>query len=107
MSSDQHARGLVHIRESGSWPCGGNPSLLRLVNSVVDHPLCVAEGSADRQRTRDICCVERIEFDAGVQQQQLAFVELTVVTDTVQRAGMLAGGDDGVVAHCIPDMPSM
>src|SRR5215207_11459133 len=107
MPSDHHARGLVHIEESGPWLCGGNPSLLRLVDSVVDHPLCVAEGSADRQRTRDICRIERIEFYAGVQQQQLAVMELTVVADPVQRAGMLASGNDGVVADCVPDMPSV
>ena len=49
----------------------------------------------------------QFNLDTGVQQQQIALAQVAVVADPVQRAGVVTGGGDGVVADGVADVASV
>ena len=57
------------------------------------------------QRAGDVRGVERIGLDAGVQQEELAGVDLAGVPGPVEHGGVVAGGGDGVVAEFVALLP--
>src|SRR6185503_21356687 len=107
MINNHRDRGLVDIGESGARARRGNPGLLCSMDGVIDHPLLFGEPSADRQRSRDVCCVERIQLDARIKEQQLALAEVTVTANPMQCAGMLTSRGNRVIADGITGMSGM
>ena len=98
---------LVHVGELGAWPGGLHTCPLGGQHRVVDLALGWAEASGHRQRPGDVGGEQAVEFDSGVQQQQVAFAQVTVVANPVQGVGVVAGRRDGVVAHCVALMTGM
>ena len=75
--------------------------LAGIQNCLVHLRLSGGEGSIDGQSTGDICGVERINLNAGINQNQVAIVNWTVVVDPVQSIRVVARGGDGVVAQAV------
>ena len=74
---------------------------LRVEHDFVDGALLGTETSVNRNRPRDVGGIE-IQFTAGVDQQQVAVLELSPVGYVVQRAGIPAAADDRTVRRpCI------
>ena len=97
----------VHVGELRPRRRRLDPGLLGRVHRVVDHPLVVGEPSVHRQGPGDVGGVERVQLDASVEQQQVALADVAVVADPVQRAGVVTGGRDGVVADRVADVPGV
>ena len=92
----------MNIAEAGSGlvraiECG----LAGIQNRLVNLGLSGGEGSIDGERAGDICGVERINLDTGIDQNQVAVVDWTVVIDPVQSICVVARGGDGVVAQAV------
>ena len=86
---------------------GGDARLLGLEHRLVHLALGVGEPAGDRHGPGDVGGVEGVELDPGIHQQQVVCVEIAVVADPVQRAGVVAGGGDRVVADGVPDVPGV
>ena len=89
LGDDPDRRG-VHVAEGVAGLGRGQAGLLGGEHRVVDLALLVGEPAVDRQRAGDVGGVERVDLDAGVDQDQVAVADLAVVADPVQRAGVLA-----------------
>ena len=92
----------MNIAEACSRPvrafeCG----LAGIQNRLIDLRLSGGEGSIDGERTGDICGVQRIDLDASIDQNQVAFVHGTIVIDPVERIRMVSRGRNGVVAQTV------
>src|SRR6185437_9528743 len=70
-------------------------------NDFVDRALFGGKFSRNRQRARDVGGVERIAFDARIEEQQFSALDLTVIIVPMQRACMFAGGSDCEVADIV------
>ena len=92
----------MNIAEAGSGlvralECG----LAGIQNRLVNLRLSGGEGSIDGERTGDVCGVERINFNAGINQNQVAVVDWAIVIDPVQGIRVVSRGGDGVVAQAV------
>ena len=67
---------------------------LRGIHGVVDPPLGVGEAPRDRQRAGDVGGEERVDLDAGVDEDEVAGAQIAGVLDPVQRVRVIAGGAD-------------
>src|SRR5699024_3113691 len=68
---------------------------------VVDLRLHLGEGAGHRQSASDVGGVERIGLRTGVDEDEVAVPDLTVIADPVQGAGVVARGRDRVVADSV------
>ena len=92
----------MNIAEAGSGlvrtlECG----LAGIQNRLVNLRLSGGEGSIDGERAGDVCGVERINLDTGIDQNQVTIVHRTVVIDPVQGVRVVSRGGDGVVAQAV------
>src|SRR6185369_17903822 len=76
-------------------------SELRFVNQVVDLSLRLGELSADGQSAGDVGGVERVSFNARVEQEQIAFAYRPVIARPVEDARVRSGRRDGAVADVV------
>ena len=95
-------RGIVNIAEASSGlvrtlECG----LAGIQNRLVNLRLSGGEGSIDGECAGDVCGVERINFNAGINQYEVAIIDWTVVINPVQGIRVVARGGDGVVAQAV------
>ena len=97
--------GRVDVAEPGARLGGGKAGVGGVQHGLVDLALDLGERAVGRQGAGDVRGVERIRLDAGVEQQQLAGVDLAGVPGPVQHRGVVAGGRDGVVAELVAFLP--
>ena len=107
VASDDRDGRLVNVGELGSRPSSRHAGLLRLQHGLVDHALVVAEPAADRQGRGDVSGVERLQFRAGVHQQQVAVAQVAVVADPVERARVITCSSDRVVTYGVTQVPGV
>ena len=93
---------IVNIAEACSrlvraFECG----LAGIQNRLIDLCLSGGEASIDGERAGDICGVKRIDLDACIDQNQVAFVHRAVVIDPVERIRVVSRGRNGVVAQTV------
>ena len=95
-------RGIVNIAEAGSGLVRAlECSLAGVQNCLVNLRLSGGEGSIDGERAGDVCGVERINLNTGIDQNQVAVVHRTIVIDPVQSIRVVARGSDGVIAQAV------
>ena len=74
---------------------------LRFEDEHVDAALRIGESTVDRQCARDICGVVRVRLDTGVNENQVAVANRTIILDPMQHARVGTGGDNRVVSGFI------
>ena len=90
----QHALGdLMVVVEIGARPYRVEAGELRRQHELVDVLLRTGEAAARRKGSRNVRRVT-MEFAAGVDQQQLVFLQLTIIVAVMQDARVRATGDD-------------
>src|SRR6187200_2436134 len=107
LPSNHFYRCLVDVRELRSRARRSYARPLRLKNRVINHPLLIAEGPANRHCTGDVCRIKGIQLNTRVQQEQFTLTQLAVVTNPVQCASVVASSGDGVVPDGVTNMPSV
>ena len=98
---DDPDRGGVDVAEPVAGPDRRQPRLLCGVDGLVYLPLGVAEPTARGEGPGDVGGVERVDLDPGVEEDEVALVDVAGVADPVQCVGVVAGGADRVVADAV------
>lgn len=76
-------------------------ALAGVQHRLVHLGLVLGEGTRHRQGASDIRGVERIDLDAGVDQDELAGANRAVIINKVQRVGVVSGGGDSVISQAV------
>ena len=98
---DHAHAGMVDVGVGRARLRGFEPGLLRVEHSLVQLLLEIGELAVRRERARDVGGVQRIDFHAGVDEQQLAIVHGARVADPMQNRRMGTRGDDCVIADLV------
>ncbi len=93
-------RGVVWIDPAATRPAFGYSGLLGGEDDVVERALIGGEATVDGKGSRHVRGVA-VDLGAGVDEQQVAVLELRVVLDVVQNAGVGAARDDGRVGRIL------
>ena len=72
-----------------------------LENRFVNLALHNRELAVHREGSRDVGCVEAVNLDARVKQNELARLDRAVIHDPVQNAGVRTGSGDGLVTEFV------